>query len=243
MQNNEILVALAGNPNSGKTTLFNKLVGANQKVGNWSGVTVEKYEGTVDHRGYTIKIIDLPGTYSLTTYSPEEIVTRNFLVEENPDAVINVVDTTNLERNLYLTSQLIDIEANLIVALNMYDEVEAQKTKIDLDQLEKLMGTHFVPTSATEGTGIDSLLDHIVELYTGKISITRNKLVFAEPMEEYIERLTEILSSDEELSKKYHPRWMAIKLLVNDKDVYNVVREQPVWVKVNDLLSEAIHKC
>ena len=243
MQNNEILVALAGNPNSGKTSLFNKLVGANQKVGNWSGVTVEKYEGTVVHRGYTIKIIDLPGTYSLTTYSPEEIVTRNFLVEENPDAVINVVDTTNLERNLYLTSQLIDIEANLIVALNMYDEVEAQKTKIDLDQLEKLMGTHFVPTSATEGTGIGSLLDHIVEFYTGKIKIKKNKLVFPEPMEEYIERLTEILSSDEELSKKYHPRWMAIKLLVNDKDVYNVVREQPVWVKVNDLLSEAIHKC
>jgi len=243
MQNNEILVALAGNPNSGKTSLFNKLVGANQKVGNWSGVTVEKYVGTIDHRGYTIKIIDLPGTYSLTTYSPEEIVTRNFLVEENPDAVINVVDTTNLERNLYLTSQLIDIEANLIVALNMYDEVEVQKTKIDLDQLEKLMGTHFIPTSATEGTGIDSILDHIVELYTGEISIKKNKLIFPEPMEDYIERLTDILSSDEELSNKYHPRWMAIKLLVNDKDVYNVVKEQPVWVKVNDLLSEAIHKC
>ncbi len=238
----EILVALAGNPNSGKTSLFNKLVGANQKVGNWSGVTVEKYEGTAVHRGYKIRIIDLPGTYSLTTYSPEEIVARHFLVEESPDVVVNVVDTTNLERNLYLTTQLIDIRANLIVALNMMDEVEAQKTVIDTDQLEKLLGTHMVPTSAVKQTGIDLLLDHIVDLYTGKIEVKHNKINFSQLLEEYIERLAEVLSGNKELTSKYHPRWLAIKLLVNDKAVYNIVREYPVWIKVNKLLSESLQK-
>lgn len=238
----EILVALAGNPNSGKTSLFNKLVGANQKVGNWSGVTVEKYEGVRNHRGFKIRIIDLPGTYSLTTYSPEEIVARNFLVEEKPDVVVNVVDTTNLERNLYLTTQLIDIRANLIVALNMMDEVKANKIIVDVDQLEKLLGTHMVPTSAVKQTGIESLLDHIVELYSGDIGVKRNKLNFSQMLEEYIEKLTAVLSTDTELIGKYHPRWLAIKLLVNDKVVYKIVKENPVWIKVNKILTEAIQR-
>ena len=241
MSRGEIFVALAGNPNAGKTSLFNKLVGANQKVGNFSGVTVEKHEGVIEHRGYQIKVIDLPGTYSLTTYSPEEIVTREYIIHQEPDVVINVVDTTNLERNLYLTTQLIDIQANLIVALNMYDEVEAQKTTIDLDQLEKLIGTHFIPTSAANGSGISDLLDHIVDLYSGNISIKKNKLSFSTLLEEFIDRLVEILSADHELSEKYHPRWLAIKLLVSDKDVYKLVRDNPIWIKLNDVLTEALH--
>jgi len=241
VNNNQISVALAGNPNAGKTSLFNKLVGANQKVGNFPGVTVEKYEGYIKHRGYQIKIIDLPGTYSLTTYSPEEIITREYLIDQEPDVVINVVDTTNLERNLYLTTQLIDIQANLIVAMNMYDEVESQKTEIDIDQLEKLIGTHFIPTSAVNGKGIQDILDHIVDLYAGNIVIKKNKLSFSAAMEEYIERLSEILSTDVELSKKYHTRWLAIKLLVNDKDVYKLVKDNPIWIKINDVLTEALH--
>lgn len=240
---NEILVALAGNPNSGKTSLFNKLVGANQKVGNWSGVTVEKYEGFTKHRGHKIKIVDLPGTYSLTTYSPEEIIARHFLVEQVPDVVINVVDASNIARNLYLTTQLIDIQANLIVALNMYDEIETQKTTINIDHLEQLLGTHLIPTSAVNGKGINSLLDHIVDLYTGKIQIKKNKLNFSEFIEQYIEQLTETLRRDEELSSRYYPRWMAIKLLVNDKDVYRLVRDNPIWIKVNSILQDAISKC
>jgi ferrous iron transport protein B len=236
----EILVALAGNPNSGKTSLFNKLVGANQKVGNWSGVTVEKYEGTTQYKGYTLKVIDLPGTYSLTTYSPEEIVARNFLVEEKPDVVINVVDSTNLDRNFYLTTQLIDIKANLIVALNMFDELEEQKTVIDFIQLERLLGAHMIPTSAVKETGIVSLKNHIVELHEGKIEVKRNKLNFSETIEEYIEKLIKTLQSDKDLSEKYDLRWLAIKLLVNDKDIYKLVRDNPVWIKVNAILADAI---
>ena len=240
MQKKEILVALVGNPNSGKTSLFNKLVGANQKVGNFSGVTVEKYEGTVSYNGYEIKIIDLPGTYSLTTYSPEEVITREYILDGNPDIVVNVVDSTNLERNLYLTTQLIDIQANLLVALNMYDELEKQETIIDIEQLEKLLGTHFIPTSAVTGLGVKELLNHIVDLFTQKISIKKNKLAFSQTMEEYIEQLISVISKDSDLSQKYYPRWIAIKLLVNDKDVYKIVREYPVWIKINKILTDAI---
>jgi len=240
MQKKEILVALVGNPNSGKTSLFNKLVGANQKVGNFSGVTVEKYEGTVSYNGFEIKIIDLPGTYSLTTYSPEEVITREYILDGNPDIVVNVVDSTNLERNLYLTTQLIDIQANLLVALNMYDELEKQETIIDIEQLEKLLGTHFIPTSAVTGLGVEELLNHIVELFTQKISIKKNKLAFSQTMEEYIEQLISVISKDSDLSQKYYPRWIAIKLLVNDKDVYKIVREYPVWIKINKILTDAI---
>ena len=236
----QISVALVGNPNSGKTSLFNKIVGANQKVGNFSGVTVEKYEGIVVHKDYELKIIDLPGTYSLTTYSPEEVVTREYILDGLPDVVVNVVDGTNLERNLYLTTQLIDAQANLLIALNMYDEIKEQGTKIDLVQAEKLLGTHLIPTSAVNGLGTEDVLNHIVELFENKISIKKNKLSFSPLMEGYIEKLTKIISTDEELSAKYHPRWLAIKLLVNDKDVYNTVREYPVWIKVNHILSEAL---
>ncbi len=236
----QISVALVGNPNAGKTSLFNKLVGANQKVGNFSGVTVEKFEGTLYHDGFEITIIDLPGTYSLTTYSPEEVVTREYILKENPDVVINVVDSTNLERNLFLTTQLIDAQANLIVALNMFDELEEQGTIIDIDQAEKLIGTHLIPTSAVSGMGIKDLLNHVVELFSNKISIKHNKLSFSPLMEEYIEKLIKIISTDEELASKYFPRWLAIKLLVNDKDVYKIVREYPVWIKVNHVLSDAL---
>lgn len=243
MDSREILVALAGNPNSGKTSLFNKLVGANQKVGNWSGVTVERYEGTTEHRGYKIKIIDLPGTYSLTSYSPEERVARHFLIEDKPDVVVNVVDSTNLERNLYLTTQLIDIKAQLIVALNMYDEVDKQKTQIDVKQLEKLLGPHLIPTSAVDGRGIDSILNHIIELYTGEIQVKHNKLVFSQELEVYIDELTGVIESEEELASKYYPRWLAIKLLVNDKEIYKSVRDYPVWIKINQILAKALKTC
>jgi ferrous iron transport protein B len=133
-----ITVALAGNPNSGKTSLFNELVGANQKVGNFSGVTVEKIEGSIKFKDYLIRITDLPGTYSLTAYSPEELVARNFIIETKPDVIVNVVDGTNLDRNLYLSTQLMELDKPFIIAINMYDEVLKNKTQINIELLSNL---------------------------------------------------------------------------------------------------------
>lgn len=177
-----ILVALAGNPNSGKTSLFNSIVGAHLKVGNYPGVTIEKTEGALKYKNYKITFVDLPGTYSLSPYSPEEIITKNFILEEKPDVVLNVVDGTNLERNLYLTSQLMELQTNMLIALNMYDEVLQQGTKIDVKQLQTILGCHIVPTSATRHKGLDKLLIHIVKIYEQKIIIAKNKLSY-DPLE------------------------------------------------------------
>ena len=130
MPNRRISIALAGNPNSGKTTVFNNLTGSRQHVGNYTGVTVEKKEGMVKYRGYEIKVIDLPGTYSLTAYSPDEVVARNVIIEEKPDVVVNIVDASNLERNLYLTTQLLELDVPIVLALNMYDTAEKPESKL-----------------------------------------------------------------------------------------------------------------
>ena len=241
MIKNEIKVALAGNPNSGKTSLFNELVGSNQKVGNWSGVTIEKYEGTVIYKGHNIRFIDLPGTYSLTAYSPEEVIARNYLIDERPDVVVNVVDGTNLERNFALTVQLMALETNMIVALNMYDEVLNQGTKIKVDLLEQLFGSHVIPTSAVKRTGLDNLLEHIVSVYSGNIVIAKNKLTFSEIIEEKIEALQVLLNTEVSL-KKYSERWLAIKLLENDKQVYSIVKEYPIWVKIEQVLQDTFRE-
>lgn len=238
--NKEIVVALLGNPNSGKTSLFNNLVGANQKVGNFTGVTIEKYEGSIKYQGYKIRVIDLPGTYSLTAYSPEELVARNFLIEEKPDIVIDVIDGSNLERNLYLTTQLMELEVDMLVAMNMYDEVKKQNIKIDILQLQKLLGSHIVPTSAVKKQGITDLLDHIVRVYEGDITIAKNKLIYSSDTEEKIDALAEILSKDEELTQRYAARWLAIKLLENDQQIYQTVKERAVWVKAQLILKQAI---
>jgi len=239
-KNKKITVALLGNPNSGKTSIFNTLVGTTQKVGNFTGVTVEKCEGTVKYNGYKINVIDLPGTYSLTAYSPEEVIARNYIIEERPDIVVDVVDGTNLERNLFLTTQLMELEVDVLVALNMYDEVEKQNIKVELPQLEKLLGSHIIPTSAVKKQGIDSLLDHIVQLYEGKITISKNKMTYSSYMEEKIDAISSLLATDKELCKAYHPRWLAIKLWENDQLVYEVVKERAVWLKVEKKLVDSI---
>jgi len=237
MASNVITVALAGNPNSGKTSLFNELVGANQKVGNWSGVTIEKSEGTVNHNGFTLKFVDLPGTYSLTAYSPEEVIARNYLIEERPDVVVNVVDGTNLERNLALTVQLMALEVNMVVALNMHDEVVRQGTKIDIELLERLLGSHVVPTSAVKKTGLNNLFDHIIRVYSGLIVSAKDKLSFSERIEEKIAELEQLLKTESGLDK-YSTRWLAIKLLENDKHVYSEVKEYPVWLRIGKILQD-----
>ena len=166
-QRKQINVALVGNPNCGKTSLFNLDSGAHEHVGNYSGVTVDAKEGYFDFQGYHFKIVDLPGTYSLSAYSPEEIYVRKHIVEETPDVIINVVDASNLERNLYLTTELIDMNVRLVVALNMYDELEKSGSRLDNVQLSRLFGVPMVPTVCRRGEGIDNLFHTIIELYEG----------------------------------------------------------------------------
>lgn len=155
----DIRIALAGNPNAGKTTIFNVLTGLHQHTGNWPGKTVEKKEGEIEHNGLTINIVDLPGTYSLTAYSPEEIIARDYIIGERPDVVINVVDATNLERNLYLTVQLLELDVPIVLALNMSDALQKDGAKIDVEYLSQLLGNiPVVHTSANRGKGVAELV-------------------------------------------------------------------------------------
>jgi ferrous iron transport protein B len=155
-------IALAGNPNSGKSTLFNALTGARQHVGNWPGKTVEKKEGTWRHNGQAYEVVDLPGTYSLTAYSLEEIIARDYIVDDHPDVVVTVVDSANLERNLYLVVQILEMGAKVVVALNMSDIADSRGLKIDVSKLSQALGAPVVPTVASKGEGLDDLKDTIV---------------------------------------------------------------------------------
>ncbi len=159
----DLTIALAGNPNAGKTTIFNVLTGLHQHTGNWPGKTVEKKEGEIQHGNLKINIVDLPGTYSLTAYSPEEIIARDFIIQEHPDVVINVVDATNLERNLYLTVQILELDVPVVIALNMADDLHKNGAKINLDQLSQLLGNiPVVSTTANQGKGVSDLISKAV---------------------------------------------------------------------------------
>lgn len=161
----DLTIALAGNPNAGKTTIFNALTGLRQHTGNWPGKTVEKKEGEIEHDGRTINIVDLPGTYSLTAYSPEEIIARDFIIEQRPDVVINVVDATNLERNLYLTVQILELDVPVVLALNMTDDLQKNGAKINVDLLSQLLGNiPVVHTAANKGRGISQLISKAVRM-------------------------------------------------------------------------------
>lgn len=161
----DFTIALAGNPNAGKSTIFNALTGARQHVGNWPGKTVEKKEGNCKYAGYEIEVVDLPGTYSLMAYSPEEVIARDYIIDEKPDVVIDVVDAANLERNLYLAVQVLELGARLIIALNMSDIAEARGFKIDLDKLSQgLGGVPVMRTVASRGQGIEELLQKAIEM-------------------------------------------------------------------------------
>ncbi len=155
----KLRVALAGNPNAGKSTIFNALTGSKQHVGNWPGKTVEKKEGKFKRADYEVEIVDLPGTYSLTTYSPEEVIARDYLLNEKPDLVVTVVDAANLERNLYLTVQVLELDIPVVVALNMTDVAEARGIKIDLEMLSAGLGAPVVPTAARVGKGVEKLVE------------------------------------------------------------------------------------
>jgi ferrous iron transport protein B len=227
----EITIALAGNPNSGKTTIFNNLTGARQKVGNWPGVTVEKKEGSTVYNGYTIRVVDLPGTYSLTAYSQEEIIARNHIIEEKPDLVVDVIDASNLERNLYLASQLIDLGVKLVFALNMVDMAQSRGQVIDHEQLSLLMGVPFVPTVGTKGQGTTELLQTIIRVAEDRESIARHiHINYGREVEDEIEKLQGLIRSAQPSMEEHRARWLGIKLLENDDEVIREIEQKP-WNK------------
>jgi ferrous iron transport protein B len=214
----EVRVALAGNPNSGKTTIFNNLTGARQQVGNYPGVTVEKKSGTCHHNGTTLNVVDLPGTYSLTAHSVDEMVARDFIIDEQPDVVVAVLDASNLERNLYLTTQLMELRAPLVLALNMSDVAKARGIEFDIESLSTLLGSPIVPTVGHRDEGTAALLDAIVANAAEKQPRTVT-VSYAHDLESEIARISELIETNGTTLRRYGPRWLAIKLLENDGDV------------------------
>lgn len=265
-----INVALVGNPNCGKTSLFNIASGAHEHVGNYSGVTVDAKEGFFDFQGYHFRIVDLPGTYSLSAYTPEEIYVRKHIIDETPDVIINVVDASNLERNFYLTTQLIDMNVRMVIALNMYDELEASGNKLDYLKLSQLFGVPMVPTVCRKGEGVDKLFHVIIGIYEGSDFLTQKKaeirtevledlrdwhetyvpdhkfgshseeehirprgifrhihINHGPELERSIQAVKKLISVNEQIRYKYSTRFLAIKLLEDDKDIELFVETLP----------------
>jgi len=222
-----ITIALAGNANVGKSAIFNQLTGLNQTVANWPGKTVERAEGTLRFQDYTIKVVDLPGIYSLSTYSMEELVTREYLVEETPDVVVNVVDASALERNLYLTLQLLEFEAPLVIALNQVDFAAKKGVRIDVEKLSELLGVPVIPTIAVTGSGISEVLEACVGVVKSGRRRAQSKLKYGKEVEEYVGKLSEVLKERAPtLVSKYSARWLAIKLLEKDPQVVELVKRE-----------------
>lgn len=224
-----IKVALVGNPNCGKTSLFNIASGSHEHVGNYSGVTVDAKEGVFEYGGYHFNLVDLPGTYSLSAYSPEELYVRRNLVDDMPDVVVNVVDSSNLHRNLYLTTQLIDMNLRVVMALNMYDELEARGDKLDIRQLGYLLGMPVVPTVSRTGEGIDDLFDTVIQIYEkSDPHLARHiHINHGAELEQSIDRIKHLLQKDTDIRLKYSTRYLAIKYLENDKEIEKVVEALP----------------
>jgi len=225
----KIKVALAGNPNSGKTTIFNMLTGARQHVGNYPGVTVEKKEGLCKYAGYEITIVDLPGTYSLTAYSIEELVARNFIIEEQPDVVVDIVDASNMERNLYLATQLIEMDVPLVLAFNMSDIAKQRGSVFDTECLCGLLEALIVPTVGNKGKGKSELLDAIVETARQGKKQRMHKVKYGVEIEEELSRIEMVLADKKiSLAQKYGTRWFALKMLEQDNEVAEKVHNNEV---------------
>ncbi|MGM9737438.1 MAG: ferrous iron transport protein B [Candidatus Cryptobacteroides sp.] len=224
-----IRVALVGNPNCGKTSLFNIASGSHEHVGNYSGVTVDAKEGKFEYKGYKFVLVDLPGTYSLSAYSPEELYVRRNLIDNVPDVVINVVDASNIERNLYLTSQIIDMNLRVVMALNMYDELQAKGDKLDIKQLGYLLGMPVCPTVSRDGSGIDKLFDTVIKIYTqSDPKLSRHIHIYhGAELEKSIDRIKLLIQKNISIRDRYSTRYLAIKYLENDKDIEKVIDGLP----------------
>ena len=240
-----INVALVGNPNCGKTSIFNIAAHAHERVGNYSGVTVDEKVGTFEYGGYTFHLVDLPGTYSLSAYSPEELYVRKHIIEKSPDIILNVVDGSNLERNLYLTTQLIDMDITMVMALNMYDELKRSGDKLDIEQLSTLLGMPIIPTTGRNGAGIGDLFNKIIEVFEGRDTKTRHIHVnHGHELEQHIKTLrTELYEHG--FSDSLSTRFLSIKLLENDKQLeqYTAERDPDGSVlEMRDSLAEEFKK-
>ena len=214
----EIVVAVAGQPNSGKSTLFNMLTGMRQFVANYPGVTVEKRVGRMSYKGYKFMLVDLPGTYSMTSYSLEERIARNFLLKERPNIVLDVVDASNLERNLVLTFQLLEMKIPMVVVLNMMDAAESARIKIDVNGLSEELGVKVVPTMAKRGVGKAELCDALLDTYQLAGDINDFRLDYGPQLNRSLNILQEALADDERASA-YDLRWLAVRLIAGDEEV------------------------
>ena len=209
----KLRIALAGNANVGKSVIFNHLTKLHQHIGNWPGKTVERAEGMFHFKDYVIDVIDLPGIYSLSTFSLEEIITREYIAKEKPDIIVNIIDASVLERNLFLTLQLIELGTPLVVALNQIDTAENKGIKIDHKKLEKILGVPVVPTIAIKGVGIYQVVERAIKVFEKKKP--PKKIVYGKEMEKNVRKIEKIVSK---IKSEYPPRWIAVKLLEEDKE-------------------------
>lgn len=241
-----INIALIGNPNCGKTSIFNFVSGAHEHVGNYAGVTVGAKEGTMNYKGYRFNVVDLPGTYSQSAYSPEELYVMRYLREETPDVIVNVVVASNLERNMYLTTELIDMNRSMVICLNMFDELKRSNANLDYDALGKMLGVPIVPTIASTGWGIDKLLDTIIEIYEMKNQDVRHIHVrLSPPIEAAVKELNDSFKKDSSISQHFSPRFLAIKFLEGDPEVESQLHDNPnydKWVEIRRNVENTVHK-
>ncbi len=241
-----INVALVGNPNCGKTSLFNYVSGMHEHVGNYSGVTVDAKKGFFEYNGYRFNIYDLPGTYSLSAYSPEELYVRRHLVNETPDVIINVIVASNLERNLYLTTELIDMDFSMVIALNMYDELENSGNQLNYEALGAMIGVPIVPTVSKTGRGINKLFDTVIRVYENQEPTVRHIHVnHGAEIESGINILKDELKKYPSLKKHFSPRYLALKLLEKDKEIDTLLKQEPAypqWISLRDKEIERMEK-
>lgn len=238
-----INIALVGNPNCGKTSFFNRATGLREKVGNYSGVTVDAKQGIFNHKGYTINLIDLPGTYSITEYTPEEIYVREYITYHHPDIVLNVVDASCLERNLFLTTQLIDMNVRVVMALNMYDELTAEGAQLDYQHLGHLLGIPIVPTTASKGIGITDVLEKIIEVFEDQAIESRHVHInYGAEIERSIDRIREVVSPNQHITDEIPRRYVAIKLLEDDRTMKEQLTSASNYGQILDVVQKEIQR-
>ena len=216
MDEKRLVVGLAGNPNVGKSAIFNSLTGGRQRVGNWPGKTIERAEGSFRHGEWEIHLVDLPGTYSLAAQSPEEIVARDYILSDEPDAIVDVVDATCLERNLNLTLQSLELTGKIVIALNLMDEVRRQGWEIDVEALEAALGVPVIPTVAVEGKGLPELVDAVIAVAQGRRRTQPASVDYGMTIEGYVQNLEADLDG---LALDGQNRWLAIRLLEDDPEI------------------------